>query len=179
MTFTYKEADLSTIIERYTQNNNFYRVHYLDGNFNEYYCSDPDEPQRLEQIMIDQAIDRQGMFDIEEQKRIKNLAFTTAGISLACYSSSNNIGLTLLTSIGIATGLLGGIKRIKRLNELNKYKLFLEMYKDLPYIDESELLASVEFEKIYQIPLTINTLDQYSYGSMKLIYKKFNSMVYE
>lgn len=62
----------------------------------------------------------------------------------------------------------------KKVNELKKYKLFLEMVKDLDEINKSGILKCIEFENIYQIPLDITTIDEYSYSDIKKIYKKCN-----
>ena len=65
------------------------------------------------------------------------------------------------------------IKMHKRNYELLKYQYYLEMYLSGYFNDNPEVLNKLEFDKIYQIPLTINTLDKYSYGDIKRVWKKY------
>ena len=53
--------------------------------------------------------------------------------------------------------------------------MFLEMAGDLKDKDQTELLKTVEFDTFYQRPLSIESLDEFTYGDVKLIYKKFNT----
>lgn len=179
MTFTYDGADLKTTIKRYESFGNYYHIEYLDGSCSNYYCSDEKETERIENVMRKQAIDRQRMMDVEEIIRTvhKNLA----GASLTFLSSSvlynyNEFSLCALTMAGAGICLNGAKTGISRVKELKKYKLFLEMEENLSGIDECELLSEVEPDHIYQIPFTINHVDDYSSREMKILSKKMDRM---
>ena len=47
------------------------------------------------------------------------------------------------------------------------------MEKDLSIINNSAFLKCIEFENMYQIPVDIETIDSYTYGEMKSIYKEY------
>lgn len=181
MTFTYDNADLSATIKRYRHKGSNYYIEYLDGSKSDYYCSSENESQRIEQIMLDQALDRQGMMDLQNMSFAKTLAISGAWISSAACSilyNNDKFVLGTLAMTGIVTGCIVARSEAIKIQELKKYKMFLEMYSDLHKINETELLSNVEPEPIYQYPLTINNVDNYSYGQMKTLYKKFNETLY-
>lgn len=180
MTFTYHGADLATTIKRYKQTGNYYHIEYLDGSFSDYYCSDQKESERIEAIMKKQAIDRENLMDIEEIIRTKHKDL--AGASLTFLSSSflynyEKFSLCALTMAGAGICLKCATTKSSRIRELKKYKLFLEIDKNLSNINECELLSEVEPDHIYQVPLTISHVDDYSYREIKVLYKKMNRMI--
>lgn len=182
MNFTYDNADLSTTIKKYWRNGYNYHIEYLDGSKYEYYCSSENECQRIEKIMIIQALDRQVMMNMHNMSFVKNLSISEALISsFACSILYNNDRFVLgtLAMAGILTGFIVARRESIKIKELKKYKMFLEMYyNDLHKINETELLSNVEHDHIYQYPLTINNIDNYSYGEMKTLYKKFKETIY-
>ena len=64
-------------------------------------------------------------------------------------------------------------KKINVYEWTKKYKLFLDLVDHLDNISDSEFLKCVEFEKLYQKQFDINTLDEYTYGDVKTIYKSY------
>lgn len=63
-------------------------------------------------------------------------------------------------------------KELSKLNELKKYRLYISMMDELAKDENKNILDVIEFEKLYQVPLSINTLDRYSYGDMKVLKKE-------
>lgn len=179
MTFTYDGADLAITIKNYKKNGNCYHVEYLDGTTSDYVCYDDNESQRLEGIMVNQALDRQGMMNIEKIEKTRNVDCACAVLT-SLYTSFlyNQNKFTLCTLMLVNTGAWIHFARSNttKVNELKKYKLFLEMYEDLSRVNEVELLSDIEPDHIYQIPLTISHVDDYSYRQMKSLYKKMNRM---
>ena len=66
-------------------------------------------------------------------------------------------------------------EKMRKVNELKKYRLYLNMLKEIENVDEEELSRSIEFEKIDAFPLTIDNLDYYSYGQIKRVRKYLDS----
>jgi len=62
----------------------------------------------------------------------------------------------------------------RKLKELKKYKLYLSMKDDLEKEENEDILDVIEKEKIYQIPLDINSISKYSYYDIKLLKKELD-----
>lgn len=176
MTFTYLDCDISKIIKSFSVDGCNYTIIYLDGSISQYTSYNENEKLRLTEIMLNQAIDRQE--NIDEKHLIKSIeaGYLTSIISVIL----GGIYLVNRNTIGIIIFILKSLIELKfsmsinkKVNELKKYKLFLEMVKDLDEINKSGILKCVEFENIYQIPLDITTIDEYSYCDIKKIYKKY------
>lgn len=182
MTFTYYGADLSTTIKNYSKDGYSYHIEYLDGNSYGYDCYDEHESERLDRLMIEQALDRQGVLLNDNGLRIKKgLSITGIVIStcaLTFFSNNSQIVLAAMALTGTFYAMMETRKSNVRLKELKKYKMFLDMHEDLYRVNESDLLTEIEPDRIYQTSLEINNIDKYSYSDMKVIYKKFNKTLY-
>ena len=172
MTFTYEGADLSTTIKNFSQNGLNFRVEYMDGSESYYYSSNETEYERLTKLMVEQAILREEKMQLETLGIKKQLAkFTTMLASyLSVLSISKQKDLISIISILIAIISLKNYRDMKKkIKELKKYQIFIDMMDELKGVNESKLLECIEFEHMHQIPLTINHLDEYSFGEMKRI----------
>ena len=177
MTFTYLDCDISKTIKSFSVDVYNYTIIYLDGSVSQYTSYNENEKLRLTKIMLDQAIDRQKNMD--EKHLIKNMKLYYLNSILSVILVGFNIvnRNTIVAIIFILKSLIElrtSMSINKKVNELKKYKLFLEMVKDLDEINKSGILKCIEFENIYQIPLDITTVDEYSYSDIKKIYKKYN-----
>lgn len=179
MTFTYDGADLSKIIARYKKDGYNYHIEYLDSTTQDYVSYNEDEEYNIINKMVEQAIDRKNNFNYNGEKSEKytnlSLSILSQLLSLHYYSNQKNILSTFLFITSILY-LNYCIENNQDLKELKKYEMFLEMTKDNPCKGlDSKWLDYIEFERIYQTPMKINTLDNYNYSDVKYIYKKFNS----
>lgn len=177
MTFTYLDADSSKIIKSFSVDGYNYTIIYLDGSVSQYTSYSENEKFRLTKIMLDQAIDRQENMD--EKYLVKSMKVCYLNSILSAILGGFN--LVNRNTIGAIIFIIKSLIELKysmsinkKVNELKKYKLFLEMVKDLDEINKSGILKCIEFENIYQIPLDITTVDEYSYSDIKKIYKKCN-----
>lgn len=172
MNFTKDGEDLSKIIKKYRCDNGYYDIQYLDGSEAIYISTSPNEEERLKQIMISQAIDRQNKINI---KALKLKDFVDHFLAWACSIETITLASRGYFSIEFFMLILTFIciKRVvktsKKLRELKKYKLFLEMINDLDTINNSDFLKCVEFDKFHQIDFDINNLDQYTLGDVMAI----------
>ena len=73
MTFTYDGADNGSIIKSITKINDVYTLEYFNGDTATYYCNNVDELKRLKQIMINQAKERQNLYDLDDLSFFNNL----------------------------------------------------------------------------------------------------------
>ena len=175
MNFTYSNADKSKIIKEISHEDCNYMITYLDGKSTQYINYNKNEIERLKNLMIDQAIERQNNINLDNLTLKKGLSIISSVALLEGYIFVNGIDnskLTLLLIILLIVCKYIYKENSKRIRELKKYKLFLEMLDDIDYINNSNILKLVEPENIYQIPLDINTLDRYSYGEIKTINKE-------
>lgn len=175
MNFTHSNADKAKIIKEIEHQGCNYLVTYLDGKSAQYISYDENEYEKLRNIMIDQAIERQNNIDIDDLSFKKGLSIMSSLVLLNGYIYVNgvdNSNITLLLILLLIICRYNYKENSRKLKELKKYKLFLEMIDDLDYINNSNILKSVEPENIYQIPLDINTLDRYSYSEIKTIKKE-------
>ena len=175
MNFTHSNADISKTIKNVSYDNYKYSITYLDGSNIEYINYNKNEYDRLKKIMIDQAIERQNNINIDDLRLKKGLSVMSSITILAGYikvKGIDNSSLTLLLIFLLLISIYNYKENSKKIKELKKYKLFLEMLDNIDYINNSNILKCIEPENIYQIPLDINTLDRYSYNNIKTIKKK-------
>ena len=175
MTFTYDGADLSKVIQDIYLENGKCVVTYLDGSTDEYYCEDNNEIERLKQLMITQALERQEKMDTDKLELIKHSCslgkFFSILILLASakgYIDESFINL----SIALFAVSFGFSKNANpKLKELKKYKLFLELLSKYSINDISDCVKKTKGDDLYLPPLDINTLDNFSYGYVKSLHK--------
>lgn len=175
MNFICPDTDKSKIIKNIEQRGCNYLITYLDGKSTQYISYNENEYQRLRNIMIDQAIERQTKINIDDLSFKKGLSIMSSFALLEGYILVNGIdnsNLTLLLILLLMICLYNYKINSRKLKELKKYKLFLEMLDDIDYINKSNILKTIEPENIYQVPLDINTLDKYSYNDIKIINKQ-------
>lgn len=179
MTFTYEGADLSTTIKTFSQNGFNFHIEYMDGSENNYYCSNDLENERLINLMLEQIKLRDEKMNLETLSLKESLIKFTFVLSscLNVLSISRQKDLISLISLLIAIISLKDLRTIKkRIAELKKYRLFIDMMEELKTIDISKLLECVEFDHMYQIPLDLCHIDEYSYGDMKRIRKNLDKL---
>lgn len=176
MNFTYDGADLGKIIKSFSNNGDNFSLEYLDGSVSSYVCSNNNERQRIINLMIKQAEERQENINLDKLELRKKCDLIITAISSVVASVHINNNKQLLLVLLFLFVFINYEYKItnRKVKELKKYKLFLEL---LPYLEEvnnPEILKCVEFDKIYQKDLDITTLDEYSYSQVKTIYKTYN-----
>lgn len=178
MTFTYEGANLSETIENFIKKGNIYTINYLDKSSSSYICYNDNEEQKIKNIMIQQAIERQNKIDMKSLFLSLNCYLIGFGISTGEFMLLLNNGDYFLKSLILGTSILtykGCNTTINKLIELKKYKMFLELRKNLEEINKGDFLKCVEFDNFYQIPFSIDTLDYYKYSKVKTIYNTYFS----
>ena len=178
MNFTYYGADLSEIIKKYKKDGYSYHIEYLHGSSSDYTCYNDEEDKKIQKLMLKQATDRNNKIKecYLEKSRDINKGFAIASmIGTVYFTSDSKMLLALLSTAVLLPTVTLWKRRSKTLNELRKYRMFLEMAKDLEGQDQTELLKAIEFDPFYQRQLSIETLDEFTYRDVKLIYKKFNT----
>ena len=173
MTFTYMDADKSKTIATFKENkrNGFCYLSYLDKTREKFFCSD-EEKQKIRETMINQAIERDEKMS-QFLDTTEDLALNIASIiSTALFIMTDN---DLLFYVTILLIIINIGEKMRKVNELKKYRLYLNMLKEIENVDEEELSRSIEFEKIDAFPLTIDNLDYYSYGQIKRVRKYLDS----
>lgn len=172
MTFTYDGADLSTTIKTFSREGCNYHITYLDGSESHYYCSSEDEEERLYSLLLDQVLKRDENMQLKEIELSKEILKITMLLSSYLFVLSTVEQESLYSLISILAGIFS-IKnyreRRRKINELKKYKIFVDIMDRIKEVRESELLKCVEFDTFYQIPLKLTHLDEYTLGDMKRI----------
>jgi len=130
--------------------------------------------------MLEQAIDRDQNMDKEQYNFLSSLytgAALISGTTFATAISKTNaeVGIVSVLTLGLCSLYI--IDNRKTVNDLKKYKMYLEMVGDGSYLENPNVLDVIEHERIYQIPLTINNLDKYSYGDIKVLYKDYKKTI--
>ena len=178
MNFTYYGANLSEIIKTYKKNGYSYHIEYLDGSSSDYTCYNEEEELKIKSTMLKQAMERQdkmGEEYIENSKNFNKIATIASAIGTVYFTSNSKLLLTMLSTAVLLPAADLWMKKNKALKELKKYRMFLEMANDLSEVNQTELLKTIEFDTLYQTPLSIENLDEFTYGDVKSIYKKFNT----
>lgn len=168
MTFTYSGVDLSKIIGALRIDGNNFSIYYLDGTVSTYVCTDEDEKKKIKDIMIKQAIERQATYDIkilDMRNKLSIMEFLLATFG-ASYSIIEKQPFFLgLNTYFLYSSIKTHIETKGKLKELKKYKMFLELLDNLKDINSG--LSENE------LPLDIDTLDDFSYGEVKSHYKYY------
>lgn len=178
MNFTYYGADLSKTIKSYKKNGYSYHIEYLDGSTSDYTCYNEEEDTKIKELMLKQAMERQKKIKenyLENSRDINKVITIVSAIGTIYFVNDSKTILALLSATVLLPTVTLWKERSKTLKELRKYRMFLEMAGDLKDKDQTELLKTVEFDTFYQRPLSIESLDEFTYGDVKLIYKKFNT----
>ena len=176
MKFTFPNADLSKVIKRFTYEGNYFHVEYFDGSKCDYYCSDPYEESKIKNIMLNQAKERQKKMDNPHDKAGELMSLYAELILILGLQDNIKNGrdiMTYLCAIILIVNSDCQVHWIKEMIELKKFAMFLEMYESLDEINKTEFMKCIEFEPIYQRPLDIDTVDDFSYGDIKTLYRKF------
>jgi len=175
MTFCGENQNKSEIITKVEYNNNYYNIHYLDGNESSFYNNDKNFLKELEEKMINQAKER---YEQDYNNILINKwgSFIVGLSSLNLTSNSLNKGLLLLACIGFITSLyfINNWRNNKRnLKELKKYKILLENYNE--FKNNPDISKLVEFESLYRDPVNIFTIDKFSLYDMKVMKKSLKN----
>ena len=170
MTFTYDDADLSKTIACFWNDGNRFNIFYLDDSKSTYISYSEDEKEKIQNIMINQAKDRQKAYDIMKlngkNKLNLLLVFLLSFFTVVETINEKKLNLPEILQIIIVGGFTNSylINRTQ-LKELKKYKMFLEI------IDKLDEINSDCGEKC--LPLEINTIDEFSYSEIKSYYKQY------
>lgn len=176
MNFISKKMDPSETIKKYCKEGDIYFVQYMDETWNKYFCSSNKEEQRLQKTMLDQALKRQSDFDEEAydynfKRNINLINLSVSALSLSAFVGNNKTFVFYFTLCFIIFNIIRSIINTSKIRELKKYKLFFELYNELDKINNSKLLKELEFDNFHREKISINTLDNYSYGDIKYLYK--------
>jgi len=181
MTFTYEGAELSSTLKTYTKTGDEYRVVFLDGT-ERTYRSNSTESTRLDNLLLEQALKRDAEMQISviELKRILLtfcFVFCNSVLTLSVKKREEMIGIAAFILTVVSLDNITDL--IEKVKELKKYKIFIEMIDQLKLVDNTELLKCVEFDNIYQIPISLSTIDEYSYAEVKCIRRELKRMLNE
>ncbi|MBQ8901981.1 MAG: hypothetical protein IJY87_02815 [Bacilli bacterium] len=172
MTFTYEGADLSTAIKSFSKMGCNYHIIYMDGSESQYYCSREDEEERLYNIMLEQALERNAKMNLKELEVTKEILKLMMVLSSYLYVLSlkeQEITYSLISVLAGIFSIKSFRERRKKLKELQKYQIFIEIMDRIKCVNETELLKCVEFDTFYQKPLDLRYLDEYTLGDVKRI----------
>lgn len=175
MKFAWPNADLSKIIKCFSNEGCVFHVEYLDGTKSDYFCSDPEHIKEIKKQMLEQAWQRQKEMDTKDYDLGKlMLLYSEVVLGLGAYTGFKNEQefMAFLCTLLCAFNLLVITHGIQVKKELEKFKLFFEMYEHLDEVNKSEFLKTIEFETIYQKQLDIDTIDQFSLGDVKILHRK-------
>lgn len=180
MNFSYGGADLSKIIKRYNRNQNEYLIEYLDGSIYSYISYEDNEEEKIKKQMLEQAKQRDELFErrflhfTDNAYLVSNL-ISISGLGFSLIKDENDFKFFWLIALIIS---MRKFKQTgKKIQELEKYKLFLELIEGL---GEEELNSPTytkcyEFDNFYAEKLDIGSLDSFNYSDIKRVYKKYKS----
>lgn len=166
------------LIKKYEKDGNCYKIEYMNGDISKYYCSSDSYEQELIDKMFEQIKSEQSQKNVERATFRRNRNIVSSGVATLLFSTSihNNKELSAIVMMLVAYySLCRVFTHQKRINELKKIKMFLEMNPYLDKINKSDFLKCIEFDTMYQTPLNINTINDYSYGDVKILYKNYKS----
>lgn len=172
----YDGKEEETIKEYKKHNNGYYEITYLNGESDYYYNDDPNHEEEIKEKMISQIIKR----DLKFYNKCKidyigsTIVFLASlPLSLESLKKDLTIVFIIATIIG-AKSLMELCENRKKLKELKKYRMYLEIAEELEKEENKNILDVIEFDKMYQVPLNLNTLDGYKNWEIKTLRKEIN-----
>ncbi len=170
----YDNQEQDKILGRYKVNGTNYKKYYLDGSRAEYSSFEDNHEEELKKIMLEQSIKRdKELYKTYKDKLKKDtLELSLILLGLAITSEDNLMFLYCILFILLLIKAKMSIDNLIKYKELNKYHNYLIIKEDLEKEENSNILDIIEFEKIYQIPININTLDDYSDRDIKILKKE-------
>lgn len=175
MNFIHKDQDPKTTIKKYQRIRDTFIVEYMDGSKGTYTISNPDkEMERLNNEMLKQIALRKAKCSVPELGMYKMMLGEMLMLAATGAAISNEDQM-LVAAFTIASVVFGkaAVTEYKNRKELSKYDMLLEMYNDLDKINTREYLDKIEFDPFYQVPLNLNTIDDYSYSDVRTLYKHY------
>lgn len=177
MTFVFNEEDASKTVNRYERNGCNFHVTYVDGSEGNYYISTPEEEvKRLENEMVKAIALRAKQAKIPEWRMYRMILGEI--LMLAATGATIKDENALITSVFLAGTVIFGrlaIKELLQRKELKKYDMIMEMYNDLDVVNSQEYKDSIEFDHFYQKDLSLSSADDFTYGEVRSLYKKYKS----
>lgn len=164
------------IIEWMKEYKGCYEIKYLDDDHTVLIDKNRTNYQNKKVEMIRQAMER----DKELYTKYRSFCiqdYVAYFTSLMAFALSTNGNKQLLSCLLIIIGVYFNwhlISDKRKLKELKKYRMFLDIRKDLEKKENKNILDVIEFDKLYQDPrgIVIENLDNYSYSDIKVIKKE-------
>lgn len=161
-----KKEDISNTISNFEKNGNYYTINYLDGNTIEYYNSNENHEKELLDRMLENAIKRDKNMYAKYQKQII-LDITNTLITVFLLGLCKN--LTIFFCLAFLSLIVKTISDLIKYNELDKYHDYIIIKDDLEKKENSNILDIIEVDKIHQVPINLNTIDEYSNRNIKIL----------
>ena len=189
MKYGYAYANLGELIRNYKVSNDKIIITFLDGSSKEIPFTEQNEAELLNEMLKQAKIMRMNKSEHDlkvEKYDVLRRAIRMIPITFLDYVTANNsdtyqVVRTLsgvfcgLTALTIVTSSVTYNLKANELNELKKYKMYLDMKEDIDKTD-AYLFKGV---KTKEMPLNINTLDNYSLNDIKQIRNNLNdSLIY-
>ena len=176
----YYEGKENEAIKEYTKeetkDGTWYEIIYLNNESDYYPNEDPNHELEIQERIIKQAIERENeLLKKYNYKEIMSSIIFLMSLPTTCIGWTKG-PLNLLIISGLIS-LLSGIKLIKttrRLNDIKKYRMYLDMKDDLKKKENSNIYKLIEHEGCYQIDLDLTTIDKYRYGDVKTLKKEID-----
>ena len=154
MNFCYEGAELDKIIKRYKKDGNEYTILYMDGSVSSYFSNEENEENIIKEKMIEQAKERDAVYNLNQLQPVTNknlvgVISSAIGLGVGEIADADLLKLAAIFLLGFNISNVNSNK--KKINELKKYKLFLEL---LEKVGEKELNSpkytrSYEFDNLY------------------------------
>lgn len=189
MKYGYARANFEELIRNYKVSNDKIIITFLDGSRKEIPFTEQNEAELLNEMLKQAKIMRMNKSEHDlkvEKYDVLRRAIRMIPITFLDYVTANNsdtyqVVRTLsgvfcgLTALTIVTSSFIYNLKANELNELKKYKMYLDMKEDIDKTD-AYLFKGV---KTKGMPLNINTLDNYSLNDIKQIRNNLSdSLIY-
>jgi len=175
MTFGSEQQDIGEIINYIEQEDDCYKVYYLDGSSSEFISGDKDLMDKMEQKMIEQAQEREKSINYNtdfEQTKSSILAILGNLLLFTTIRKEEAIPIIL----GIIISLICNFNFLdtkRKIRELKKYRILLDNYND--FKNNPQLIKEIGLESIYYDAIDIFSIDKYNLKEVELMYKKLKN----
>ena len=172
----YDEGKENETIKNYTKDGIWYEIVYLNNESDYYPNEDPNHELEIQERILKQAIEREEelLKKYNKDEIISTILFL---ISLpTAYISMTKAPMIIFLVSSIVAFLSGKklIKTRKRLKDIKKYRMYLDIKEDLEKKENSDIYDIIEFDKFLQVKLDLTTIDKYRYSDVKALKKEIN-----
>ena len=178
MKFASPYSNLSEVIKKFTYEGDHFHIEYFDGTSTDYICYSPERVEMVKEKMLFQAFERQDDYDHYPFKLKEDVTMFFSLMATILFGRgiiNDEAAPTVIGLLTIGLCLRSCIKTAQLKKELEKYRIFFDLYDHLDEINNGKFMECIEADHFYQKMLDIDTVDDFSLGEIKTLKRNLDA----